>query len=64
MGETLEMDTQKPTECASCHRQTEELSEVVDPQNPHETIWVCDRCIKQHNYVLAAYAVEQQSEQS
>jgi ribosomal protein L37AE/L43A len=59
MGETIEMDAQKPVECASCHRKTDELSEVVDPQNPPETIWVCDRCIKKHNYVLAAYAKEQ-----
>ncbi|QBD76638.1 hypothetical protein EPA93_11745 [Ktedonosporobacter rubrisoli] len=56
MSEKVKMDARKPATCASCQQKTENLSEVVNPQAPQETMWVCDRCVRQHNYMLAAYA--------
>lgn len=51
----MQTEQTKPRDCANCGKNTGDLTEVVNPRDPHKTMWVCDDCVKQ-GYVLATYA--------
>ena len=51
----METNKARPQMCAKCGKSTGDLTEVVNPQDPQKTMWVCDSCVKQ-GYVLATYA--------